>query len=98
MSHDKPDAVDVSEQVPGQPELDLGVVSTGSPEVDVALAPLENLAERPIGEHAEVYQHVFESLATTMSPAAGTQAGPGSSPGPGPGPEPGPEPSAEAEA
>lgn len=52
----------------GQSELDLGVVSTGAADVDAALRPLGTLAELPVSEHAEVYEQVLESLASTMAP------------------------------
>jgi hypothetical protein len=56
----------------GQSELDLGVVSTGAADVDAALRPLETLTERPVSEHAEVYEQVLASLASTMAPAEPT--------------------------
>lgn len=54
----------------GQSELDLGVVPTGSPEVDAALRPLDQLAERSVAEHAAVYEQVLDALTETMMPAA----------------------------
>lgn len=59
----------VAPRADGQSELDLGVVSTGAADVDAALRPLASLAERPVSEHAEVYEQVLESLASTMAPA-----------------------------
>lgn len=55
-----------------QPELDLGVVPTGSTEVDAALSPLDQLAERAVAEHAVVYEQVLDALATTMASPAET--------------------------
>ncbi len=57
----------VGPRADGQSELDLGVVSTGAADVDAALRPLEALTERPVSEHAEVYEQVLESLASTMA-------------------------------
>lgn len=54
-----------------QSELDLGVVSTGSPDVDAALQPLDQLAERPVAEHPEVYDRVLEALTATMTAETG---------------------------
>lgn len=50
-----------------QSELDLGVVSTGSPEVDRALEPLESLADQPVANHAETFERVLGDLAETMT-------------------------------
>lgn len=60
----------------GQSELDLGVVPTGSAEVDAALRPLDQLAERAVGEHAAVYERVLDALTTTMTSTAETGAEP----------------------
>ena len=56
-----------------QSELDLGVLSTGSADVDRALAPLEGLAEREVSAHPEVFEQVLDELAQTMT--GGTEAG-----------------------
>ena len=50
-----------------QSELDLGVVSTGSAEIDGALRPLESLDERAVAEHAEAYEQVLADLTAAMS-------------------------------
>ncbi|MEO8106588.1 MAG: hypothetical protein ABI720_04655 [Actinomycetes bacterium] len=50
-----------------QSELDLGVVSTGSPQVDNALRRLESLGERPVADHVEAYEQVLADLTETMS-------------------------------
>lgn len=63
------EATPVGPQADGQSELDLGVVSTGAADVDAALRPLASLAEHPVSEHAEVYEQVLGSLASTMAPA-----------------------------
>jgi hypothetical protein len=69
-----------------QSELDLGVISTGSPAVDEALQPLESLAEVPVGDHPEVLERVLGELSATLSaPEPPTGAVPESaanSPGP----------------
>lgn len=50
-----------------QSELDLGVVSTGSTDIDSALHPLESLTERPVADHAEAYEKVLADLTAAMS-------------------------------
>jgi len=50
-----------------QSELDLGVISTGAPDVDRALAPLEGLGERPVSDHPGVYEEVLGQLSSTMA-------------------------------
>jgi len=50
-----------------QSELDLGVISTGAPDIDRALTPLEGLGERAVSEHPEVYERVLGELAATMA-------------------------------
>ena len=50
-----------------QSELDLGVISTGVPDIDRALTPLEGLGERPVPEHPEVYEQVLGELSATMA-------------------------------
>jgi hypothetical protein len=50
-----------------QSELDLGVVSTGSAQVDAALQPLESLGEREVSSHADVFEQVLADLSATMS-------------------------------
>ena len=50
-----------------QSELDLGVVSTGSPEVDQALTPIEGLAERGVSDHPEIFEPVLDGLTATMT-------------------------------
>lgn len=60
-----------------QSELDLGVLSTGSVSVDRALAPLDGLGERPVSDHAEVFEQVLDELAQTMTePTAQTMPKP----------------------
>jgi len=50
-----------------QSELDLGVISTGAPDIDRALAPLEGLGERPVSDHPAVYEQVLGELSATMA-------------------------------
>ncbi len=50
-----------------QSELDLGVVSTGSAEVDAALHPIESLTERDVAAHPEVFEQVLTDLSRTMT-------------------------------
>ncbi|HVQ17772.1 MAG TPA: hypothetical protein VMT27_01900 [Actinomycetes bacterium] len=49
-----------------QSEFDLGVVSTGNPAVDAALAGLDGLADRAIGEHPDVFEGVHQVLSETL--------------------------------
>lgn len=63
-------AADVEQRRPGQPQLDLGVISTGLAAVDQALAPLDTLAHHPVHLHAEVYDRVLDALSTTMEASA----------------------------
>ena len=58
-----------------QSELDLGVVSTGSADVDRALRPLDGLAERPVADHAEIFDQVLGELAETMTGTDGAPDG-----------------------
>jgi hypothetical protein len=75
MTHDAADDVGqvlepLADQAPdeaAQSELDLGVVSTGSADVDRALRPLDGLAERPVADHTEVFEQVLGDLAETMT-------------------------------
>ncbi|MCZ3387792.1 MAG: hypothetical protein LH645_01430 [Actinomycetia bacterium] len=60
-------AVDQNAEEAAQSELDLGVVSTGSADVDRALRPLDGLAERPVADHAEIFDQVLGELAETMT-------------------------------
>ncbi len=50
-----------------QSELDLGVISTGSPDIDRALAPIEGLGDQPVAEHPDVYEQVLGQLSATMA-------------------------------
>lgn len=63
-----------------QSELDLGVVSTGSSVVDEALRRLDELPERPVADHPEVYDQVLDALAATM--AADAEESPAHDPAP----------------
>ena len=57
-----------SESSPGeQSELDLGVVATGHAGVDAALAGLDGLTDRPVGEHPDVFEQVHRGLHDAMS-------------------------------
>ena len=49
-----------------QSQLDLGVISTGAADVDQALRGLENISERPVDEHAGVYEAVLGGLTAAM--------------------------------
>lgn len=50
-----------------QPELDLGLVPTGDPRVDAALAPLDRLAGHPVDEHPAVYEQVHQRLQEALT-------------------------------
>jgi hypothetical protein len=49
-----------------QSQLDLGVISTGAADVDRAIGGLEAISERPVDEHAEVYESVLSELTAAM--------------------------------
>lgn len=72
VSHDDDTAARVAESPTAQSELDLGVVSTGSAEIDHALRPLESLNERPVADHADAYEQVLGDLTAAMSDPAAT--------------------------
>lgn len=73
---------DLTSEEAAQSELDLGMVSTGSTEVDRALQPLERLTERPVADHAEIFDQVLGELEETMTGQVVTQgATPGESSG-----------------
>jgi hypothetical protein len=55
-----------------QPELDLGVVSTGDEGVDQALAGLAELADRPVDEHPAVFEKVQQGLQAALVAEPGT--------------------------
>lgn len=77
MIDERDDAAEPAEADPGpaaggptaQSELDLGVVSTGSAEVDAALRPLEGLGERAVPDHPDVFESVLAELTETMTTA-----------------------------
>jgi len=50
-----------------QSELDLGVISTGSPDIDRALAPIKGIGDQPVAEHPDVYEQVLGQLSATMA-------------------------------
>jgi hypothetical protein len=49
-----------------QSQLDLGVISTGAADVDQALRGLENISDRPVDEHPEIYEAVLGGLTAAM--------------------------------
>ena len=53
-----------------QSELDLGVISTGSAEVDAALRPIEQVGDLPVSEHPDVFERVLGDLSATMTDSA----------------------------
>ena len=57
-----------------QSELDLGVISTGSPEVDRTLTPIERLGELPVAEHPEVFERVLGELSSTMTDSSADES------------------------
>jgi hypothetical protein len=57
-----------------QSELDLGVISTGSPDIDRALTPIEGLGDRPVAEHPDVYEQVLGQLSATMADSSADEA------------------------
>ena len=59
-----------------QSELDLGVISTGTPVVDQALAPLEGLGGVPVADHPEVFEGVLSDLSATMAEGAADEGSP----------------------
>lgn len=52
------------------------VVPTGHPEIDEALAGLEQLAHRPVTEHVAAYDAIHHVVRTTLADA-GRPEGPG---------------------
>ena len=50
-----------------QSELDMGVVPTGDPRVDAAVAELESLPDRPVEEHPAVYEGVHQQLQAALA-------------------------------
>jgi hypothetical protein len=68
-------AVSASDEA-GQSELDLGVISTGTPVVDRALAPLEGLGEIPVPQHSEVFERVLSDLSATMAEGVADEGSP----------------------
>lgn len=50
-----------------QPELNLGVMSTGNSAVDAALSQLDGLADRPVHDHPQVYTEVHQSLNAALT-------------------------------
>ena len=59
-----------------QSELDLGVISTGTPIVDQALAPLEGLGGVPVADHPQVFEGVLSDLSATMAEGAADEGSP----------------------
>jgi hypothetical protein len=49
-------------------ELDAPPVRTGDPRVDEVLTSLDGLDERPVGEHAEVFERAHEQLRAALDP------------------------------
>jgi len=68
-------STDQTAEETAQSELDLGVVSTGSADVDRALRPLDGLAERSVADHAEIFDQVLGELAETMTGPDGAPDG-----------------------
>lgn len=66
-------AADPNTEATAQSELDLGVVSTGSADVDRALRTLDGLAERSVAEHAAIFDEVLGELTETMTGPEGTR-------------------------
>lgn len=58
---------EVSRSSDEQSELDLGVISTGSPSIDRALSPIEGLGDHPVVDHPEVYEQVLAELSAAMT-------------------------------
>lgn len=44
-----------------------GVLSTGEPRIDAALAPLRRLPGLPVAEHADVYDEVHRGLQDALA-------------------------------
>ena len=59
-----------------QSELDLGVISTGTPVVDQALAPLEGLTDLPVADHPEIFDRVLSDLSATMAEGVADESSP----------------------
>jgi hypothetical protein len=70
VSHGAPDEAE-------QSELDLGVISTGSPDIDRALAPIDRLGDQPVADHPDVYEQVLGQLSATMADSSADETAAG---------------------
>lgn len=71
MNEQPGDIGPLEEQAPqgDQSELDLGVIATGDPVVDAALKPLEQLGDRSVSEHPQVFEEVHRRIDAAMTRA-----------------------------
>lgn len=65
-------AVDAAAEKAAQSELDLGMLPTGSADVDRALLPLDGLADRAVADHTNVFEEILQGLTATMTDQVGT--------------------------
>ncbi len=52
----------------GREDVDAEPVRTGDPRVDEVLTSLDGLDERPVSEHAEVFERAHEQLRAALDP------------------------------
>ena len=67
---DDDDAESDDEGVEGRAreDVDAAPVRTGDPRVDEVLTSLDGLDERPVSEHAEVFERAHEQLRAALDP------------------------------
>lgn len=75
VTHDAEDGSSVSTVGPASAEEPGGLPHTGHPEVDAALASLEGLQDKPVEEHAAVFEAAHERLRVVLSEGAEAPAG-----------------------
>ena len=65
------EGVEGVEARPGE-DVDATAVRTGDPRVDDVLASLDGLDERPVGEHAAVFERAHDQLRAALDPDRGS--------------------------
>ena len=75
VTHDAEDGSSVSTVGAASAEQPGGLPSTGHPEVDAVLASLEGLQDKPVEEHAAVFEAAHDRLRAVLSEGADAPAG-----------------------
>jgi len=75
VTHDAEDGSSVSTVGAANAGEAGGPPSTGHPEVDAVLASLEGLQDKPVEEHAAVFEAAHDRLRAVLSEGAGAPAG-----------------------